>query len=166
MIACSACGSTNAAALTACAKCGSPLSGGRRAPLAQAADDDRIVRELEGRRRLRSLRKMHAVVGAATFFLLNLLLGLPGSLLPGDLVANATGSALFGLPIGYLISRWRAGPYKGALISAGVFVAVRIVIGLVNGEGGLIGIGLLVWAFAGALPGFLIGFHVDQDSDQ
>lgn len=164
MIACSACGSTNAPALTTCARCGGSLSGAGRSPIAQAAEDERILRGARNEARLRSLRRMHAVVGAMTFFLLNLLLGLPGSLLPGDMVANAIGSALFGLPIGYLISRWRAGPYKGALISAAVFILVRLGIGLASGERGAT-VGALLWGFSGALPGFLIGFHVDQDSD-
>lgn len=165
MIACSSCGSTNAPHLRACAKCGGLLSGAPRSPLAVAAEDGRILREARGQARLRSLRRMHAGVGAATFFLLNLLLGLPGSLLPGALAANAVGSSLFGLPIGYLISRGRAGPYKGALISAGVFIVVRLLIGLASGEPGALTSALL-WGFSGALPGFLIGFHVDQDSDQ
>ena len=165
MIACTACGSTNAAGLARCAKCGGSLSGGPIAAVAQAAEDERILREVHGRARVRRMRGLHAVVGAMTFFLLNLLLGLPGSLLPGDLLANAVGSALFGLPIGYLISRWRAGPVKGALISAGVFILVRLLVGLASGERGALA-GALIWGFAGALPGFLIGFHVDQDSDQ
>lgn len=165
MIGCAACGSTNAAGLSACARCGGPLSGAALSPLKQAADDERLLREARAARRLRSLRRMHAGVGAAIFFILNLLLGLPASLAPSALLANALGSAIFGLPIGYLISRWRAGPYKGALISAGVFILARLLIGLASGDRGAF-VGAFFWGLSGALPGFLIGFHVDQDGDQ
>lgn len=161
MIACAVCGSTNAPTLSQCAKCGGALTGARSA-LAQEAEDERTLRALRDERRIRYTRRMHAVVGAMTFFILNLLLGLPGSLAPSDLLANAVGSALFGLPIGYLISRRRAGPAQGALISAGVFIAVRLLIGLVSGESGTF-IWAVAWGFAGALPGFFIGFHVSQD---
>lgn len=162
MIACTTCGSTNALGLKACARCGGPLSGAGRSALAREAQEDRLLRAVRDENRIRHLRRTHAVVGAMTFFLLNLLLGLPGSLAPANLAGNAVGSLLFGLPIGYLISRWRAGPVQGALISAGVFVAARLLIGWVSGERGTF-IGALGWGLAGALPGFCIGFHVSSD---
>lgn len=162
MIACADCRATNAAGLAACARCGASLDVLRGGERAEEVELDLARRDLEGKARIRRLRRLHAFVGATTFFLLQLLVGLPDSLLPSNLIVNAVVSAALGAPIGYLISRWRAGPMKGALISGGVFVAVRLLIGLVSGESGTF-IWAVAWGFAGALPGFFIGFHVSTD---
>jgi hypothetical protein len=98
-----------------------------------------------------------------TFFAINLLLGLPHSLHPSALVQNAVVSALFGLPIGWVISWRRGGPIQGALISAAAFVVVRLVLGLIEGLGPAAYVQAVVWGVCGLLPGALIGIHVEMD---
>lgn len=155
MIACADCRATNAAGLAACARCGASLDVLRGGERAEEVELDLARRDLEGKARIRRLRRLHAFVGATTFFLLQLLVGLPDSLLPSNLIVNAVVSAALGAPIGYLISRWRAGPLKGALISAGVFALLGLVL-----AGPL---QAFVWATCGLLPGCLIGYHVEMD---
>ena len=158
---CTACRATNAPMRTTCAKCGGPLS--ELSARARDAKDDALVRDAEGALRVKRLRRLHAVVGAMTLFALNLLVGLPQSLLPAALVQNAVLSSLFGLPIGWLISRRRGGAIQGALISAAAFVVVRLIIGLVEGLGPGAYVQAVVWGACGLLPGALIGVHVEMD---
>lgn len=162
MKGCKACGATNAPSVPFCAKCGASMAGAGTALAKENANDDAILRELAEKDRLKRRRIGHAITGILTFFLLNLLFGLPGSLHPSNLLSNAIGSAIVGAPIGYLISRFNAGPMKGAMISSGAFLAILVVLSLVSGE--RIGaFGLLAAVMAGAAPGYLIGFHVQSD---
>jgi hypothetical protein len=158
MQACIACRASNAEGLVACARCGGAL-----APALEQRDDV-LLREVESAQRTRRTRRLHALAGAMTFFLLNLLLGFPESLLPGALAANALTSTAFGLPIGWFISRQRAGPVQGALISAGTFIAVRLLLGLLEGKGGDALLPALMWGLSGLIPGALIGYHVELDT--
>lgn len=155
MIECSACRATNADRVSACAKCGAPLDGLKGGTKADDATEEAVKRERDSDDRVRRLRRTHAGVGAMTFFLLQLLVGLPDSLMPGALLTGAIGSTIVGLPIGYLISRFRAGGIGGALISAAAFM----VLGLVLGAGSR----TLMWGLIGILPGALIGIHVTMD---
>ena len=163
MLSCMACGSTNAASVRACAKCGASLAGAGTAGTLQASRDDALVRELDDLDRLKRRRRTHAIVGALTFFILILLFGLPHSLMPTELIWNAVVSTILGTPIGYLISRWNAGPIKGALISGAAMAVARVTLGLLSGESGGIVMGGLVGFAVGLLPGVLIGWHVEQD---
>ncbi len=168
MTTCGSCGSTSADGIAACAKCGSPLgAGGAPGAASLAAEDERILREARDRSRVKSVRKSHAITGLITFFLINLLVGLPGSLHPLDLAANFVVSAVFGLPIGYLISARRGGLYRGALISAAALVLARLLLGIVDlargAEPGAVLLGAFLWGMAGVLPGAIIGLHVEQD---
>lgn len=117
--------------------------------------------------RLRSRRKSHAVTGLIAFFAINFLVGLPVSLLPHNLILNLVVSAVFGLPIGYLISISGGGALRGGLISMAALMAARIILGIpdllndvpfndVVASG--CGFGLL-----GLIPGILIGVHVSID---
>ncbi len=161
MRSCAACHATSADGVAACPRCGGALtaSGARASELR----DDLLLREVEGALRTRRIRRLHALTGAMTFFLLNLLLGLPQSLAPGALIANAVTSAVFGLPIGWLISRRRGGVVQGALLSAGTFIAVRFLLGLLGGAGAAALGPALLWGLSGLLPGALIGLHVELD---
>jgi hypothetical protein len=164
MIACPSCGATNAAGPAACAKCGASLAGARPAGALEASRDEALLRELDQRDRTKRRRLAHAFVGAATFFALILLFGLPGSLAPSDLLVNAIVSTSFGAPIGFLISRWNAGPIKGALVSAGAMIVARLIMGLFTGGGADLFLSALVAGAGGLLPGVLIGFHVESDT--
>jgi NhaP-type Na+/H+ or K+/H+ antiporter len=163
MLACASCGSTNAPGVPRCAKCGASMAGAGTALAKENADDDAVLRELAEKDRLKRRRIGHAITGILTFFLINLLFGLPGSLHPLNLLSNAIASAIFGAPIGYLISRFNAGPMKGAMISSATFLVVLVILSLLSGEkpGA---VGFIAAVAAGAVPGYLIGFHVSSDT--
>ncbi len=168
MITCGSCSATNADGIAACAKCGAALSeSGAATGVPHALHEEKLAREVEGRQRIRRVRKAHAVVGAATFFLLNLLLGLPMSLSPFRMAGNLVVSCIFGLPIGWIISSWRGGMFRGALISAATFIVIRLILGgfeILNGaKSDGVFISAIIWGTSGVLPGAFIGFHVDQD---
>lgn len=155
---CPWCGQTPAAAPT-----GSPRLDDFREEMAL----EKAKRDLEGgaarKRRLRS----HAIAGAITFFLLELLLGLPMSLRPAALLVNAILSVLFGAPLGFTISWYAAGRIKGALISMAGFFILIAVVGFLTMDpdtkvGEVLG-GALLRCPAGALPGWIIGLHVEVD---
>lgn len=158
---CAACRSTSAEGVAACPKCGERLTSS--GPRVSDLRDDVLLREAEGALRTRRIRRLHALTGAMTFFILNLLLGLPQSLAPGPLFVNAITSTIFGLPIGWIISWRRGGALQGALLSAGTFIGVRLLLGILGGAGeGALGPALL-WGLTGLLPGALIGLHVEMD---
>ncbi|MBI3857320.1 MAG: hypothetical protein HY293_16660 [Planctomycetes bacterium] len=169
MITCASCGATNADGLSACARCAKPISrAGAGASAQNAMQDQQLLREVEDRQRLRRRRKIHAVTGAATFFLINILLGLPMSLRPVSLITNLITSLVFGLPIGWIISWQQGGVVRGALLSAGTFIVVRLILGgfaVAAGEqsGSGMLISALAWGIAGIIPGAFIGFHVESD---
>ena len=129
-------------------------------------EDEAKEKAWEERRRKRL--KGHAVTGVLTFAILNILLGLPGSLHPLRLVVILVFSAVFGLPLGYLISLWGGGLMKGAVISSGVFVLLRIILSvpaLFQSGSPVIVLfyAVLGGVVAGAIPGAIIGWHVDLD---
>ena len=170
MIGCPSCGATNAQGVPACARCGTSLGGTEASPGGPAQDlaDETILKNLEDAQRLKRRRMTHALTGAATFFLVNLLTGLPGSLGPGTLVLNAITSLGFGLPIGYIISRMGGGVVRGAAISGATFICARLVLAvpaLVRGEGGFeVLLPAILWGIMGVIPGALIGMHVETDN--
>ncbi|MBI2970654.1 MAG: hypothetical protein HYY36_07920 [Gammaproteobacteria bacterium] len=120
-------------------------------------------KDLEWEQRRRRLHKAHAVTGAVTFFIFNLLIGLPGSILPVHLLINAIMSTLFGLPIGYLISTQRGGAVRGALISASAFIVVRLILAVFLSSGSVGIVTIAWWGIVGIIPGALIGIHVEMD---
>lgn len=124
--------------------------------LRRELQDDATLKALEDEARIRHRRRLHAFAGAVTFFALLFLAGLPDSLLPANLLVNALISAGAGLPLGYLISRFNAGPVKGALISAAFF----LVLGAILAGGAQ----AVLWGALGLLPGALIGWHVELDT--
>ncbi len=164
MIRCGTCGATNASGLQVCARCAGALD-----PLAVTpGEEEEALRSLREGERLKDRRKAHACTGAITFLLLNLLVGLPSSLLPWNLVLNALTSMVFGLPVGWLISRLGGGPWRGAFISMATFIAARIVLGLPSllGSGTMGGVlfAAAIWGLGGVIPGLIIGYHVKDDA--
>ena len=131
------------------------------------------VKEAERERKSKEYRRYkmrdHGITGIITFFILNLLIGLPGSLFPLQLLLNAVLSAIFGFPVGYLISRWGGGIGRGVLISSGFFALLLLVTSAPsffsgnitwNVFGLWIGITLLKGLILGIIPGAIIGYHV------
>lgn len=116
-------------------------------------------------RRKRAL-KGYAVTGALTFFILNAVFGFPQSLHPLTFILNIIFSALFGLPLGYLIGTKGGGLVKGAIISSVFFAALRILFIVPSMiSSGNVTESLLSAAVSGiligAIPGGIIGWHVD-----
>lgn len=155
-----------------CPWCGqSPAAG----PVRSARLDDyreealleKTGKDLEAAARRKRRLLGHALTGALTFFGLGILLGLPMSLRPSELLANALGSILLGAPLGFVISWFAAGRMKGALISMGGFFVLMVLEGLIRGGDGVTLGGILGASFircpAGALPGWIIGLHVEVD---
>jgi hypothetical protein len=155
-----------------CPWCAQTPGGG---PLPSAALDrhreeaqvEAAKQEIETVARRRRRLKSHAITGAITFFLLSLLLGLPLSLRISALLVNLFTSMLFGIPAGFLISWLHAGRMKGAFICMGVFFVLEVIMGLVTREAGDalrdVMAGALIRSPAGALPGWIIGLHVEVD---
>lgn len=164
MLACRSCGATNAATVRFCAKCGTSLAGAGAAAVLQDARDAAVMADLAEKDRLKRRRLAHAFAGAATFFGVLTLFGLPGSLMPTALLTNVLVGAVVGSPIGWLISRWNAGPLRGALISAGTLFLVRAAIGWIAGEGSAVWLPAFVAGLGGLVPGALIGYHVELDT--
>ena len=124
-------------------------------------------KELDAKDRRRRRFRSHAVTGVITFFILNLLVGLPQSLKLLNLLINLGASVLLGAPLGMLISRCGGGQWRGGLISMGVFMLLRLILaipGLVQG-GALfeIAAGALMLGLLGFIPGAIIGIHVEAD---
>lgn len=143
----------------ACAKCGAKLD-------PEVAVDLRPPSVADDPGRLRRLRLNHALAGAMTFFFINLLVGFPNSFKIANLFFNLVLSALFGLPIGWLISKAGGGIYRGAMISAGAFVLLRVILLLPHlGDWGFSAVlaHALPWSLLGLLPGAFIGIHVQAD---
>ena len=133
----------------------------------EEAQLEKAKRDLDTASRRKGRLKAHAITGAITFFLLGLLLGLPTSLRPTALVVNAVTSVLFGAPLGFLISWFSAGRIQGALIAMGGFFVILVIVGLFTHDPEASWQSVLGGAFircpAGALPGWIIGLHVEVD---
>jgi len=187
---CPSCGSNNGDASRSCNLCGKvllePVQGltgsyPEQSEGKETVSDDKLAelrreyaaREAEGERKAKEYRrykmKEHGITGIITFFILNTLVGLPGSLLPWQLLFNAVLSAIFGFPVGYLISRWGGGIGRGILISSGFFALLLLVVSApsvlsgnltLNVFGLWIGITLLKGLIMGIIPGAIIGYHV------
>ncbi len=174
---CSSCGYVNDGATVACNLCGAvlpSLADGMATPnqptpaavmaLRLERDREEKHRDLRGGERLRS----HAIAGALTFFLLSFILGLPMSLMLENLLWNVALSATFGLPIGYLISLRGGGLVQGAALSAIAFTVMHAIgqlpmVVLGQTMAGALIVGIKWSLLAGALPGGLIGLHVEMD---
>ena len=132
--------------------------------LVEEMRDERERREQHFKANRRIRLRNHAIAGAAIFFILSCLFGLPESLYPGQLARNLGLSVLFGMPIGFTISYMGGGVWRGALISGSTFACLSILLAFL-GEGKLLfDIPWIVASFAlGAIPGIIIAYHVDLD---
>ena len=175
-VSCPHCQASIPANTVTCSLCNRPVD----LDAAQAAvnealerDRERFKSEEEARDesilvRIRSRRKSHAVTGFVIFFVMNFIMALPGSFHPITILLNLIVSAVFGLPIGYLISVMRGGMYRGMAISMGTFMLARIILGIPELIGGAlfseILTGALYLGFVGVIPGLIIGIHVEIDN--
>jgi len=132
------------------------------AAMMRQAHIEELKREAEWQERRRKRLRRHAVSGAILFFVANSLLQLPVALMPTVLLANAIGAVLFGLPLGWVISAFGGGMYRGAAIGSLLCAVIIYGFGLIAGEaslgGALLG-GVIIGGFAGALT----GMHAEMD---
>jgi hypothetical protein len=144
-----------------------PARSGRLDDFRDEALLEKTQGDLDARARRKRRLQGHALTGALTFFVLGILLGLPMSLRPGELLFNALISVVLGAPLGFAISWFNAGRLKGALISMGGFFILMVIEGLIRNDPGVSFNGLLGASFLrcppGALPGWIIGLHVEVD---
>ena len=169
---CSICGRDMGAGGYPCQHCGQTPAG---APVRSAKLDEHreemqvegIRKDLDAKERRKRRRISHGITGAITLFLLSTLLGLPESLKVLSILSNAAVSLVFGLPIGFLISHFGGGQWRGGFISAGVFFLARLLLAIPDllrgGSFGMAAVGALILGVAGFIPGAIIGMHVDVD---
>lgn len=142
-----------------------PQASRRKPPpeLRRQFEEEDLRREEAAMQRSRDASIRHALTGAMTFAILQLVLGFPVSILPLSLLENAVTSCLFGAPVGYWIGRVGGGVWRGAAISSFVFTGTRLVAMWLSGSTpSAFWLTVLLVAFAGALPGIIIGWHVEH----
>lgn len=126
-------------------------------------EDDKRVQLWQTRRERRL--KLHTVAGMLIFFILNVFFGAPSVFEPLNMFITFLMSAIFGLPLGFVISWVGGGMPKGAIVSSIAFTmvwALLILIGVADAEHVLLE-SLVAGALFGAIPGALIGWHVNLD---
>jgi hypothetical protein len=153
MIICPKCYFANADKDARCTKCGASIAG-----IPDQENKDRIV---EWRDRTR--RKNHMITGAILCFGLPTVFGLPSSLAPTNLLANVIFGLAFGVPLGYLVSRYATTMIGGALIGCLIGIAYCTAIMLFMG-GHVTLIAVLIGISTGAVPGGIMGYHVENDN--
>ena len=170
---CPSCSSDNDDASLSCNLCGKVLKADAHEDKLAELRREYAVKEAERERKSKEYRrykmKDHGITGIITFFILNLLIGLPRSLHPLQLLLNVIVSVIFGFPVGYLISRWGGGIGRGVLISSGFFALLLLVTSAPSFFSGNITWHLFsVWIvftsikglIVGCIPGAIIGYHV------
>lgn len=119
----------------------------------------------EQARRLRAKRRLqgHLLTGAILCFALPTLIGLPFSLRPLQLASNLLFGAVFGVPLGYLVSAYARTAVGGALIGCGVGLVYCAVGMLLVGMPFSITALLAGMIIIGVVPGAIMGWHVGMD---
>ena len=170
---CTVCGRDMGTEPPPCPHCGQAAATG---PLVRSAklDDHReevqlkqAQKELDAKDRRKRRRIAHAITGVITIFILNTMFGLPETLKLLPILFNLGVSLVFGLPIGFLISHFGGGQWRGGWISAGVFFVASLLLSIPNlvrggSLAGAMGAALIV-GLLGFIPGAIIGMHVDVD---
>ncbi|MEM7308238.1 MAG: hypothetical protein AAF682_16275 [Planctomycetota bacterium] len=132
----------------------------------QPGSHDEYRRNRLYRRRMFQRWVRHGVAGAAATFLFHTLVGLPDSLLIGPVLAHLIGSAIFGFPLGFLISRSQADVFRGMIYGAAFGALQGIPAFALTGVTGPTAFGiptLLIGVCGGVLPGAFLGMHVQSN---
>lgn len=174
---CPSCGYEQKDDATVCGLCSKLLQPDEKAPEPQKVgglpphvqeemEREEKLKQEQWEERRRERLKSHAITGAITFALINIIFGFPGSFHPFTLLKILFLSALFGLPLGYIISVRNGGLIQGALISSGVFALLRVVLSIPtifqsNNPGVVLLSAAIGGILIGAIPGGIIGWHVD-----
>lgn len=170
---CTVCGRDMGTEPPPCPHCGQAAAAGPPGRSTKLDDhrEEQLFKEaqkdLDSKDRRKRRRIAHAITGVITIFLINTLFGLPETLKLLPILLNLGVSLVFGLPIGFLISHFGGGQWRGGFISAGVFFVARLLLSipdLVRGGSfaGAMGIALIL-GLLGFIPGAIIGMHVDVD---
>ncbi len=153
MIICPKCFTDHADKDARCSKCGASILG-----ITDAANKENI-RTWRAKRRLRS----HMLTGFILCFVLPTLIGLPSSLFPKEIFFNLITGALFGVPLGYFVSKYARTTLGGAAIGCGIGIVYCIVVMFISGSPVTMG-AVLMGVGTGILPGAIMGMHVSMDS--
>ncbi len=115
-------------------------------------------REATVRPRWRAYRDA-AMAGAIAWILMNLIAGLPVSILPRRLLGMAVVGCLIGAPMGALVYRLGGGALRGALVSvAGFIVQASVFPSLYCG--GWVNAITTLWVVMAVLPGSMVVYHI------
>lgn len=125
-------------------------------------EDEKARRAWDGRARRRV--KLHTFTGLLTFFALSVLFGAPEVFEPQTLLLTFITSAIFGLPLGYVISKLGGGFVRGAAVSIVAFTVTFTLVQLFARGGISLHESLVAGVLFGAIPGGLIGWHVGLDT--
>lgn len=152
MFICPKCSSHNNEKDVRCGKCGASMLG-----ITDSVNKENAFK-LRDKKRLQG----HMLTGAILCFSLPTLFGLPLSLMPLDIATNGIFAVIFGVPLGYLVSKFATTTLGGAAIGCGIGVAYCVCFTLFSGNpvtmsSVLMGIG------TGMLPGAIMGLHVSMD---
>lgn len=152
MIICPKCFKDNGDKDVRCSKCGASLL-----HITEAQNKENIFKWRDKQR-----FKNHMITGAILCFGLPTLFGLPMSILPVELLYNALFGILFGVPLGYCVSRFADSLWGGAIIGCGVGIAYCAVTSLCFG--GTVDITSILFGIGtGLIPGAIMGLHVELD---
>lgn len=152
MLICTSCWSTNSDKVPRCEQCGMSLLG-----ITAAQNSENVARWRERRR-----RRSHMLTGIILCFGLPTLFGLPTSLMPTELLANLLYGLVFGVPLGYCVSRFADSTLGGAAIGCGIGIIYCVVTMLLAG-GPVTAVAILMGIGTGVLPGAIMGMHVSLD---
>jgi hypothetical protein len=152
MILCPTCYRNNVDREQRCVQCGASLIG------ITDEQNKQSVRRMRCRNRLRG----NMVTGFIICFGLQTFFGIPESVLPGSIILNAIFAAIFGIPLGYLVTSYAKSVVGGAAIGCGIGIVYAAVIALVvthhfTGSAVIIGIS------TGLIPGAIMGLHVAME---
>lgn len=149
---CTACWTANRDTGSRCERCSASLMAMTEA---QNAENIRRWRE---RRRIRS----HIITGVILCFGLPTLFGLPGSLLPTEILWNLAFAVVFGVPLGYCVSRFAESMLGGAVVGACIGIVYCAISMLLAGGPVTLG-AILLGIGMGVIPGAIMGLHVSLD---
>ena len=108
--------------------------------------------------------KGHLITGVLAWWACLTFFGLLHSLLPIPLLINLVYSIVFGLPLGFLISKYAQSIWGGMLIGIALGILYCFVLFLINyGATNVSYVTIVFGIISGAFPGALMGWHVSMD---
>lgn len=165
---CPRCASETGNDANRCLRCGTSLIRHRQAATERYGNvpveialrkADEEIKARESDRRLRRRWVRHGIIGSAIVIVLNIVFNLPFSILPPFVFVFLLGGALFGFPLGWLLSHQNAEGTRALAIGAAVGIAFASLASLI--ASGAIGWSTCIGgALSGLLPAYLVSMHI------